>query len=63
MADGTADRNGNLTIAVPGLALGPQASDVWFMLYRWRDGAPLGGVLGPLTAGEARTFRSAPPCS
>jgi hypothetical protein len=63
LADGTADRNGNLTISVPDLVLGPQASDIWFMLYRWEDGAPLGGVEGPLTAGRARTFRSVPPCS
>jgi len=63
LADGTADRSGNLTITVPDLALGPQASDVWFMLYRWQDGVPLGGVQGPLTASRARIFRSGPPCS
>lgn len=62
LADGVADRRGNLTITVPGLALGPQAPDDWFMLYRWQDGVPLGGVQGPLTGG-ASTFLSAPSCS
>jgi hypothetical protein len=32
------------------------------MLYRWDDGAPLGGVQGPLIGGGARIFRAAPPC-
>lgn len=62
LADGVANRSGNLTITVPDLALGPQAPDDWFLLYRWQDGAPLGGVLGPLTGGGAKTFRSAPSC-
>ena len=59
LADGVADRSGNLTITVPDLVLGPGD---WFLLYRWQDGVPLGGVQGPLTGGGARTFRSAPLC-
>jgi hypothetical protein len=62
LANGTADREGDLTIVAPNLAVSPQAPDVWVLLYRWRDGAPLGGIQGPLTGGGAKTFRSAPPC-
>jgi hypothetical protein len=62
LAEGTADRNGDLTIVAPNLDIDPRASDVWILVYRWADGAPLGGVQGPLTANGARTFRSAPPC-
>ena len=58
-AESDADRSGNLTITVPNLVLGPRD---WFLLYRWRDGVPLGGVQGSLTGGGARTFRSAPSC-
>jgi hypothetical protein len=63
LAEGTADRNGNLTIVAPDLDINPQAPDVWILVYRWADGAPLGGVQGPLTGHGARTFQSAPPCS
>jgi hypothetical protein len=62
LADGTADREGDLTIVAPNLAVSPRAPDVWVLLYRWGDGAPLGGVQGPLTGSGAKTFRSAPPC-
>jgi hypothetical protein len=62
LADGAADASGNLTITVPDLALGPQATDAWFLLYRWQDGTPLGGVQGPLTGGGTRVFRSVPSC-
>jgi hypothetical protein len=62
LADGTADRNGDLTIVAPDLNINPQASDVWILVYRWADGAPLGGVQGPLTGSGAKTFQSAPPC-
>jgi hypothetical protein len=62
LADGTADRRGDLTIAAHDLGAGPRAPDIWVLLYRWEDGAPLGGVQGPLVGGGARTFRSAPPC-
>ncbi len=62
LADGIADRRGDLTITAPALAVSPQAPDVWVLLYRWEDGAPLGGVQGPLTGSGAKTFRSAPPC-
>jgi hypothetical protein len=62
LADGTADRRGDLTIAAHDLGAGPLAPDIWVLLYRWEDGAPLGGVQGPLVGGGARTFRSAPPC-
>jgi hypothetical protein len=62
LADGTADRRGDLTIAAHDLGVSSQAPDYWVMLYRWDDGAPLGGVQGPLIGGGARTFRAAPPC-
>jgi hypothetical protein len=62
LADGTADRRGDLTITAPELAISPHAPDFWVMLYRWQDGTPLGGVQGPLTGTGAKTFRSAPPC-
>jgi hypothetical protein len=62
LADGTADRRGDLTIVAPALDLSPSASGVWIMVYRWDDGAPLGGVQGPLTGTGARTFRTAPRC-
>ena len=62
LADGIADRRGDLTITARELAISPQAPGFWVMLYRWDDGTPLGGVQGPLTGSGARTFRSAPPC-
>ena len=62
LAEGTADRNGDLTIVAPNLDINPRTPDVWILVYRWADGAPLGGVQGPLTGDGARTFRSAPPC-
>jgi hypothetical protein len=62
VAHGTADRYGDLTIVAPDLAISPSAPDVWILLYRYDDGAPLGGVQGPLTGAGARTFRSVPPC-
>lgn len=62
LADGIADRRGDLAITAQDLAISPQAPDVWVLLYRWEDGAPLGGVQGPLTGSGARTFRFTPPC-
>lgn len=62
LAEGTADRHGDLTIVAPDLAISPQARDVWILVYRWQDGAPLGGVQGPLIGGGTRTFRTAPEC-
>jgi hypothetical protein len=62
VASGVADRHGDLTISAPDLAISPQAPDVWIQLYRWEDGAPLGGVQGPLTGSGAKTFRTAPAC-
>jgi hypothetical protein len=62
LADGTADRQGDLTIVVPNLTVSPQEPDVWVLLYRRGDGAPLGGIQGPLTGSGAKTFRSTPPC-
>ncbi len=62
LADGTADREGDLTIVAPNLAVSPQAPDVWVLLYRWGDGSPLGGIQGPLTGSGAKTFRSRPAC-
>jgi hypothetical protein len=62
LAEGTANRNGDLTIVAPNLDINPRAADVWILVYRWADGTPLGGVQGPLTGHGARTFPSAPPC-
>jgi len=62
LADGTADRTGNLTIVAPNLPISSQASDVWILVYRWDDGVTLGGIQGPLIGSGARTFRTTPPC-
>ena len=62
LAEGTADRNGDLTIVAPNLDIDPRAPGVWISVYRLADGAPLGGVQGPLTGSGARTFKSAAPC-
>ena len=62
LAEGTADRNGDVTIVAPNLDINPWAPDVWILVYRLADGIPLGGVQGPLTGNSARTFRSAAPC-
>jgi len=62
LAEGTADRNGDVTIVAPDLDINPRAPDVWILVYQWADGTPLGGVQGPLTGNGARTFQSVPPC-
>jgi len=62
LAEGTADRKGDVTIVAPNLDISSTAPDVWVLVYRLADGAPLGGVLGPLTGNGAKTFRSVPPC-
>jgi hypothetical protein len=62
LADGTADRQGDLTIVAPNLAISSQDPDVWILVYRWVDGATIGGIQGPLVGGGARTFRTTPPC-
>jgi len=62
LAEGTANRNGDLTIVAPDLNINPRAPDVWILVYRWADGTPLGGIRGPLTGNGARTFPSVPPC-
>ena len=62
LADGIADGRGDLRIAAQDPAMSPQAPGFWVMLYRWEDGAPLGGVQGPLAGSGAKIFRSAPPC-
>jgi hypothetical protein len=62
LAEGTADQNGDLTIVAPNLDINPRAPGVWILVYRLADGAPLGGVQGPLTGNGARTFQSAPRC-
>jgi hypothetical protein len=62
LADGTADRQGDLTIVAPNLAISSQSPDVWILVYRWVDGTTIGGIQGPLLGGGARTFRTTPPC-
>ena len=62
LADGTADRQGDLTIVAPNLAISSQAPDVWILVYRWVDGMTIGGIQGPLVGGGAKTFRTTPPC-
>ena len=62
LAEGTADRNGDVTIVAPNLDIDPRAPDAWILVYRLADGTPLGGVQGPLTGNGARIFQSAAPC-
>jgi len=62
LADGTADRDGNVTIVAPDLAISSRAADIWVIVYRWQDGVPLGGVQGPLIGPGAKIFRSTAPC-
>ncbi len=62
LADATADRDGNVTIIAPNLSIGPRAAGIWVLVYRWQDGAPLGGIQGPLLGPGARIFRSTAPC-
>jgi hypothetical protein len=62
LADGIANRAGDLTIVAPNLTISATAADVWILVYRWDDGLTLGGVQGPLIGPGARTFRSVPPC-
>jgi hypothetical protein len=62
LAEGTADRDGNVTIVAPDLAISPRSPAVWVLVYRLDDGAPLGGVQGPLTGYGGKTFRSPPRC-
>ena len=62
LADGTADRDGNVTLVAPNLPISPRPPDVWVLVYRLEDGAPLGGVQGPLTGYGGKTFRSPPRC-
>src|ERR1700677_441216 len=62
LADGIADRAGDLTIVAPNLDISAGASDVWVLIYRTEDGVTLGGIQGPLIGGGARTFRTTPPC-
>jgi hypothetical protein len=62
LADGVAAQDGNVTIVAPNLAISPRAAATWVLVYRRQDGAPLGGIQGPLTGPGARIFRSAAPC-
>ena len=54
LAHGRTDGHGDLTITAQDFAISPQAADDWIALYRWEDGAPLGGVQGPLSGSEAK---------
>jgi hypothetical protein len=62
LADGTADRQGDLTIVAPNLDISASSADTWIVIYRLRDGVTLGGIKGPLIGSGALAFRSAPPC-
>ena len=62
LAEGTADQNGDLDIAVPDPGISSSESDISFQLYRLSDGISLGGVRGPLIGGGAQTFVSKPSC-
>jgi len=62
LADGTADRSGDLTIVAPNLPISARAANVWVLVYRWQDGVTLGGIQGPLIGHGAKTFRSTPTC-
>jgi hypothetical protein len=62
LAEGTADRQGNLTIVAPNLDINSSSADTWVLVYRLQDGVTLGGIQGPLIGSGARAFRSTPPC-
>jgi hypothetical protein len=62
LADGTADRRGDLTIVAPNLEISASDSDVWVLVYRLDDGVTLGGIQGPLIGSGAKAFRTTPPC-
>jgi hypothetical protein len=62
LADGTADRRGDLTIVAPNLEISASDSDVWVLVYRLEDGVTLGGIQGPLIGNGAKAFRTTPPC-
>ncbi len=62
LADGTADREGDLSIVAPNLAISSSTADVWILVYRLADGAALGGIRGPLIGAGAKPFRSVPRC-
>jgi hypothetical protein len=62
LADGTADRRGDLTIVAPNLEISANDSDVWVLVYRLEDGVTLGGIQGPLIGNGAKAFRTTPPC-
>jgi hypothetical protein len=62
LADGTADRRGDLTIVAPNLEISASDSDVWVLVYRLEDGVTLGGIQGPLIGSGAKAFRTTPPC-
>lgn len=62
LADGTADRQGDVTIVAPNLDISASDSDVWVLVYRLEDGVTLGGIQGPLIGNGAKAFRTTPPC-
>lgn len=61
-AEGTADRDGDLTIVAPNLPVNPRDRNAWVLVYRWSDGVTLGGIKGPLVGGGSVVFRTTPPC-
>ena len=62
LADGTADREGDLSIVAPNLAISSSAADVWVLVYRLADGVPMGGIQGPLIGAGGKPFQSVPRC-
>jgi hypothetical protein len=62
LADGVADQQGDVKIVAPDPDISPHAGNIFVLVYRWQEGAPLGGIQGPLIGNGARIFRSTPPC-
>jgi hypothetical protein len=62
VAQGTADRRGNLTIVAPNLPLSARDRSTWVLVYRASDGITLGGLRGPFIGGRPVPFRTTPPC-
>jgi hypothetical protein len=61
-AKGTANRQGNVTLAAPDLSLSPSDPHLWVMVQRLADGATLGGLSGPFVGGRTHGLWSQPPC-